>query len=184
MTAFLRICIGALAISMLAQVEIVLPISETGIPITGQTLAVLAVGFLFGFPEGLLAVLLYLLLGGIGLPAFAGGASGWATFTGNTGGFLYGFIPAAVLAGGLADRGWRSSFPKLLLGMLVGTLIILFCGWLQLALIFDAQRALAYGVTPFLAGAAVKIVLGALIVWIVEKYNLKYPTQGMNQKSN
>ena len=66
------IILGAVFIALMAQVDM-----EVGkIPITGQSLAVLIVGALLGTREGSAAVLLYLLVGCLGLPVFAGGASG------------------------------------------------------------------------------------------------------------
>jgi biotin transport system substrate-specific component len=95
---------GSVFIALLAQVAIPLPFSP--VPITGQTFAVLLVGVLLGSRRGGLGVLLYLLEGAAGLPFFAGGTAGLARLAGPTGGYLVGFVVAAIVVGLLAERGW------------------------------------------------------------------------------
>lgn len=79
------------------------------VPITLQTFSVLLAGAVLGARRGLLAVLLYLLLGAIGLPVFAGGSSGLATFVGPTAGYLIGMPLAAWLTGCWVQRIPRKS---------------------------------------------------------------------------
>src|SRR5690242_2913818 len=86
----LLILLGSLFIAMLAQIEIRLPF--TPVPITGQTFGVLLVGAALGSKRGATALLLYLIEGALGLPFFAGGASGLRILTGATAGYLIGFI--------------------------------------------------------------------------------------------
>jgi len=74
-----------------------------GIPITLQSFGVVLVPLLFGSRAGLAAVLSYLVLGGLGLPVFALGTSGWERFAGPTGGFLLAFPLAAGVVGWAAE---------------------------------------------------------------------------------
>lgn len=74
------------------------------VPITLQSLAVILAGAVLGPWRGGLVVLLYLLLGGLGLPVFAGGGRGWASFAGPSGGYLLSFPLVATLCGALV---WR-----------------------------------------------------------------------------
>lgn len=74
------------------------------VPITLQTFAVLLAGAVLGAKRGFLAVLLYLALGAIGLPVFAGGASGIAPFMGPSAGYLIAFPLAAALCGFIVER--------------------------------------------------------------------------------
>lgn len=74
------------------------------VPITLQSLAVILAGAVLGPWRGGLVVLLYLLLGGLGLPVFAGGGRGWASFAGPSGGYLLSFPLVAMLCGALV---WR-----------------------------------------------------------------------------
>lgn len=78
-------------------------------PITLQTFAVLLAGAVLGASRGLLAVLLYLAIGAIGLPVFAGGAAGLAPFAGPTVGYLAGMPLAAWLTGFIVERLPRRS---------------------------------------------------------------------------
>jgi len=144
-------------IAVFAQITIPLPY----IPITGQSFAVLLVAYLLGWNRGMIAVLLYLFVGAIGLPVFAEGASGIAKLKGNSGGFLYGFVVAAFAVGYLAEKIEVSTFKKALGIMALGTGIILFFGVMHLSIHIGFQKALQYGLYPFIAGAVVKIVLGA-----------------------
>ena len=111
----------SLFIALLAQVSIPL---LGGVPLTLQTLAVLLTGMALGSRLGAMAVGAYLLEGSLGLPFFAGGASGLGQVLGPTGGYLIGFVLAAFVAGWLAERGWSRSFGLTLVGMLLANLVI------------------------------------------------------------
>ena len=67
------------------------------VPVTLQTLAVLAVLLTVGGRRGTIAIAVYLALGAVGVPVFAGFKGGPAAFIGPTGGFLAGFIAAALV---------------------------------------------------------------------------------------
>ncbi len=154
-------------ISIFAQIAYDVPWSETTIPISGQTFAVLVVGMLLGRNWGSLAVVIYLLIGGLGLPVFADGGYGWESFTKGTGGFLIGFAVATFIIGYLAEKGWGQTFGKCLLAMLIGTLIIMAFGLAYLAYLYGSRKALEYGFYPFIPGAILKILLGALAVFFL-----------------
>ena len=158
------ITVGALSIYLGALVAFDLNINETKIPITGQSLAVLVVGFLLGRKNGFLAVCVYLLLGIIGLPVFAKGVSGYEVFFKGSGGFLYGFLFAAYVIGVISDSVKNKNFWSGLVAMAIGTGVILFFGIGHLAYLFGFEKALEYGLYPFWKGAVVKIIMGALIV--------------------
>lgn len=156
----LLVLMGTFLVSIMAQIRIPLPF--TPVPLTGQTFAVLLVGAVLGSRRGVTAMALYLLLGGLGLPAFAGGASGPAYFAGPTLGYLAGFIAAATLIGWLSERGLERSLRTSLLPFLLGTLVIYLFGAGWLALSYGWEKALALGVLPFLFGDALKLLLAAL----------------------
>ncbi len=84
-----------------------IPVGPSGVPITLQTFAVLLVGALLGSRRGALAVLLYLAVGVAGLPVFAGGSGGLATFAQASAGYLLAFPVAAWLTGLVVERGSR-----------------------------------------------------------------------------
>lgn len=91
---------------LIASALVTIPLRP--VPITFQDAFVVLTALLFG-GHAYIAVLAYLLLGLVGLPVFAGGASGMVTFSGPTGGFLLGFLLVAVVIGPLAARQERAS---------------------------------------------------------------------------
>jgi biotin transport system substrate-specific component len=124
-------------------------------------LAVLYCGAWLGPGRGTAAVALYLLLGGLGLPFYAGGASGWTHFAGATGGYLAGFLPAAWLTGRLARRGWDRTPSRALAMMLMGSGVIFAFGLAVLSLYVPGDALLEKGLYPFLLGDLAKSCLSA-----------------------
>ena len=156
-------------LSAAAQVDIAVPINNNEIPISGQSFAVLVIGFLLGKKWGAICMLLYILLGGLGLSIFADGGSGFATLAGGSGGYLYGFVFAAYVAGMLNEKGWNKNLLQCAYVMTIGTIVILFFGLLQLTFKYGFWKALEYGLYPFIPGAIFKIFLGALVVYLYQK---------------
>ena len=161
--------LGLLLICLGAMVSIALPWKGSGIPITGQSLAVLVVGFVLGRKRGLLVIAIYLIAGLAGLPVFAKGASGIDTLMGGSGGFLYGFLVGGYVCGALQENGFGDSFAEGLIVMATGTALILICGIAQLTYLYGLEKALEYGFWPFWPGALVKIILGAVIIYYMPK---------------
>lgn len=154
----LLIVLGAALLALLAQIRIPLPF--TPVPVTGQTFGVLLIGAALGARKGAASVALYLGLGLAGLPVFTGGGAGMSHLVGATGGYLIGFVLAATLVGWLAERGYERNFRTALLPFLAGTLLIYLCGVLWLAaFVGSLSKAVELGVTPFLAGDALKLLL-------------------------
>ena len=161
--AFL-VVVGSVLIALLAQLEI--PLQP--VPITGQTFGVLLVGALLGSRLGAVTVLTYLAWGAIGLPVFAGGNSGLARLVGPTGGYLVGFLGAAFLVGRLSERGWDRRVLTTAVAMLLGTILIYLPGIAWLSRFVGWDRVLELGLTPFVIGDLLKVVLAALalpIAW-------------------
>ena len=131
------------------------------VPLTMQTLIVLGIGMTYGVRLGGATLLGYISAGLIGLPVFAGGA-GMAYMMGPTGGYLAGFFAAAVVLGALAERGWTRSWATAAAAMLMGNVIIylLGVGWLTSLIGWD--KAVQFGLLPFLYGDALKLIIAAL----------------------
>lgn len=142
--------------------QIALPLPWTPVPITGQTFAVLLSGAVLGARRAFVAQLLYLAEGAIGLPVFAGGASGAHILVGPTAGYLAAFPFAAALTGALAARGWDRRFVTMAAAMLLGSSVIFALGALNLARFIPAGQVLASGVLPFIPGDLIKTTLAAL----------------------
>jgi biotin transport system substrate-specific component len=135
------------------------------VPITLQTLFLNLAGALLGGYLGALSQVVYILLGVIGLPVFAGGKAGLGVLIGPTGGYLFGFVAAAFLVGKLIAFRNNPGLVWTIFSMAAGMLIIYSLGVFQLTLVaqFSLNKAISIGVLPFLPGDAVKIVLAALI---------------------
>lgn len=151
---------GSAVIAMAAQVSL-----QIGpVPLTLQTLAVLAVGMAFGSRLALATLLLYVAEGAMGLPVFSGGKAGIATLMGPSGGYIFGFVMAATMVGWLAERGWDRSVVMTALAMALGNVVLYVPGLIQLQLVTGAEWAQvwAWGAGPFLLGDAIKLAIAAL----------------------
>jgi biotin transport system substrate-specific component len=160
------VLIGSLLLALSAKVQVPL----WPVPVTLQTLAVLAVAMWGGARLGAAAVLLYGVEGFAGLPVFAGAASGPAYLLGATGGYLLGFLVAALVVGGLAERGWRRSLPRLAGAMLIGHALILACGVAWLSVLVGPGKAIATGLLPFLWGTLVKSGAGVALLRLTPRF--------------
>jgi biotin transport system substrate-specific component len=138
------------------------------VPITLQTLFLGLAGVLLGARLGALSQVVYILLGLIGLPVFAGGKAGFGVLIGPTGGYLIGFVVAAALTGKITRMKDRPGFAWLCLAILAGEAAMYGLGVIQLAVVarLSLYKALAVGLVPFIPGDVVKIVLTA---WIALK---------------
>lgn len=136
---------------------IVIPLPFTPVPLSLATFAVLLTGATLGPLRGTASAGLYLALGAIGVPLFAGGSFGWAF---SSFGYIVGYVAAAALVGTLARRrSDRNAWSTIGLATL-GSLTIYACGvpWLAGFLGVDLATALTLGVLPFLIGDALKIL--------------------------
>ena len=156
--------VGFAALNALAaQLSFRLP--WTPVPITGQTFAVLTAGAVLGTTRGALSQLLYVALGALGLPIYAGGVGGWAAATGATAGYLLGFVLAAALVGRLSERRQDRQLLTSIPAMLAGSAVVYALGvpWLAWKLGVAGTEAIELGMTPFVIGDTVKLLAaGAL----------------------
>lgn len=160
----LLVLAGTAFVAVAAQVSIPLPF--TPVPITGQTFAVVLVGASLGPLLGFTSLLLYWLVGIAGAPVYADRMSGWETFVGPTGGYIVGFMFAALATGYLARRRWDRRFPSSVAAMLTGNVIIYVPGllWLAHYLNTGVEETLEAGLYPFVVGDLLKLYLaGALL---------------------
>ena len=124
------------------------------VPLSLATLAVYISGAVLGAKRATAAVVIYLLLGAVGMPVFAGATGGIAQLFGATGGFLFGYIPCALITGLAAEK----KLPAV--GMTVGTLSCYAVGTLWFTLYTSCGLWTAVGscVLPFIVGDALKII--------------------------
>jgi biotin transport system substrate-specific component len=161
----------AVLTGLLAQARFPLPWSP--VPVTGQTFAVLLAGIMLGRWWGGASLAIYAGLGMAGIPWFAGLNGGIGYMAGPTGGYIIGFILAALFLGHFTDKYVRSrSFLSMFGLMLFASFILIYVpGLLQLGLWVNLVKGtptaisslLVMGAVPFIAGDITKAVLAALI---------------------
>jgi len=142
------------------------------VPITMQTLVVMLIGFTFGARLGSYTVLVYLASGAIGAPVFAGGA-GLAYMSGPTGGYLFGFLVAVYLIGYFTEQGYGRTFISTLLLALSGTIVFYVFGVAWLTTILGFEKAVKFGLLPFLYGDVLKLFLLAFSIPAIWKLVVK-----------
>jgi biotin transport system substrate-specific component len=122
-------------------------------------------GVVLGPSLGALSQVIYILLGGIGLPVFAGGKAGFGTLLGPTGGYLFGFIAASFTIGKLSNLRTQPSARRIAASFVLGTAIIYSFGIAQLSqwMNGDVQHAVVVGILPFIVGDVLKIVIATAV---------------------
>jgi len=137
------------------------------VPLTLQTLFTLLAGMTLGSVMGALSQIIYVLLGVVGLPVFAGFKAGIGILLGPTGGFLFGFIFSAYIIGKLIELKKEKNIFYYFLAGFLGIVIIYFIGVIQLALVtgIGIKRALLIGALPFLPGDILKIIAASSITY-------------------
>lgn len=161
--------LGFAALTALAA-QVTFPLPWTPVPITGQTFAVLMAGAVLGTTRGLTSQLVYIGVGALGLPVYAGSEGGWHAATGATGGYLLGFVLAAAVVGRLSERHQDRHLLTSIPAMLAGSAIVYALGvpWLAWSLGVPGTKAIELGMAPFLIGDALKLLAaGALtpVAW-------------------
>jgi len=157
----------AAIISVLAQISIPMPL---GVPITGQTLAIGLAATILGSRYGTLAALLYMIMGGIGVPVFAQFTGGPGVLLGPTGGFIVGFIPTTFFMGYYLEK---TSFTvgHALIANVIGMFVTLIFGtiWLKYAASYTWAVAMTAGFTPFLIGGFIKAFIAATLGIVIRQ---------------
>ena len=158
------VLVGIAALAIFAKIKV--PMYP--VPITMGTFAVLTVGAAYGPRLGMATIIGYMLVGALGFDVFAGSsaeASGLTYMMGGTGGYLVGYVLATLALGMAARAGWDRSVGKMALAMLIGNALIYIPGLIWLGQLYGwDQPILAWGLTPFLIGDALKLALAAVLV--------------------
>lgn len=163
------ILLGSCLIALAAPVSIRLPFSPVALSLAPHIC--LALGALLGKERGSLAVLAYLFQGGMGLPVFALGNSGWLYLMGPTGGYLLGYLVATYFTGGLIEKIGKGTTLKYFLSFAVGNLLIYVCGVSHLAQVIGWKSAVLFGCLPFLMTDGIKTLFltwGFKSRWLTE----------------
>ena len=171
------VVLGILALAIAAKVKV--PVWPSPVAISLGTFAVLTIGAAYGPRLGLATMLGWMLVGALGFDVFQNSSAekyGLAYMAGPTGGYLLGYVLATLALGWAARRGLDRSVPGMALALIVGNVLIYVPGLLWLHHLVATglhdpatygsawNQTLAWGLTPFLIGDALKLALAALVV--------------------
>lgn len=173
--AYLGVSVALLAVGAFIS----LPIGE--VPFTLQTLVVCLLGALLGWKRGLVAVAVYLLMGLVGIPVFAGFKSGMVALFGATGGYLFGFLFAVVISGlfkYFKIKNFRIRWVIYYLGMILGLAVCYAFGTAWFIIVYNGGQenavsigfALAKCVVPFILPDLCKLAVASFLAVRLEKY--------------
>ncbi|MBC1482092.1 biotin transporter BioY [Listeria immobilis] len=160
----------AVIIALLAQVAI--PLGP--IPLTGQTFAVGLAATILGAKHGTISVIVYIILGAVGIPVFQGMTAGIGIIFGPTGGFIIGFIFSALLTGWILQKT-KFTVSFAIIANILGALVTLMFGvlWLKVSTGLDWPAAFLTGMVPFIIPGIIKAVFAAILGIIIRDRLLK-----------
>ena len=149
----------------------------TTVPVTLQTLGVFLSCALLGGKRGALAVFVYILLGGLGLPVFAGFNGGAGALLGSTGGYILGFLLQALVMWGMEALWGRDTWWKLTAAMLLGLLACYAAGTAWFMVVYTQASGpvglwtvLGWCVIPFVVPDLIKLALALLLQRRIGRY--------------
>ena len=140
------------------------------VPFTLQTFGVFVAVGVLGGKRGTLSVLVFILLGAIGVPVFAGFSGGIGVLAGTTGGYIIGFLFSALVMWAMEKLPGKKSVMQIV-SMIAGLIVCYAFGtaWLAIEAHLTFYQALLAGVIPYIPGDLVKIILVVLVGPIVKK---------------
>ncbi len=161
-SAMVKAALIAALTAATALVKINLPFTD--VPLTLQVFFALLAGATLGPAYGAISMVVYVLMGVVGLPVFAGGTAGIGVLFGPTGGYLFGFIAAAYIVGLLVSKG-RGTVAQLTLAMVAGVLVIYLLGVMQLAFVakLTFPKAFLLGAAPFILPDIIKAFIATTV---------------------
>lgn len=164
-----RIALAAALMALCAWISVPAPV-----PFTLQTFGVFLTAGLLGKNKGVTAVLVYILLGIIGLPVFSGGRGGLGIVLGETGGYIMGFLPAAYICGSLCEKTKKPYM--LFASMVLGLIVCYTAGSIWAYFMFfkgggyaGAAAVLTKYVLAFIIPDLIKLALAAFVVQDLRK---------------
>jgi len=142
-----------------------IPLPVGPVPIVLADFFVMVAGLFLGWKYGLVCIAMYLGLGALGLPVFAGGRAGLAVLVGPTGGFLFGYLLLVFAVGLISGKGQKAPAKAPvtdainLVALIVGNILLYLVGvpWLKAVAHLSWGAALAAGLAPFIIGIVIKI---------------------------
>ena len=153
-------------IAIFAQISIPMP---AGVPFTLQTFIIPLAGIILGWKKGSIAVIIYVILGAIGLPVFSQQTGGFACLFGRTGGFILSFPLMALFAGFFSDisinKSLRVKYIFIAAGLVLGSAINYIFGMLMFSFVTSGslKEAFIICVLPFIPTSVIKIIITGIL---------------------
>jgi biotin transport system substrate-specific component len=141
-----------------------------------QTFAVFVTAGLLGTKRSTLSVIIYILLGVVGVPVFAGFSGGLSAVAGYLGGFIVGFIPAVIIIALAIEKiKFNNQFANMVvafIAMFIGDAVCFLCGgiWFKHVLALDWKTTFALSMAPYIVPDIVKMIVAVIIVNRLRKY--------------
>lgn len=137
------------------------------IPISFSMVSIYITGMILGTKKGFMSVLVYVLLGCVGIPVFAGGKGGMSVILGPTGGFILGYLICVITVGKLNEKNKYIRVISLISGLtecyIIGTI------WYSYVMGVDLKVALKYCIIPFVPGDIIKIIITLVMYRAIKK---------------
>ncbi len=150
---FILIIFSALFLGLFSKIYI--PLFFTPVPIVLQNSIAVTFGYFLKSKKTGFSILLFIVLGTIGLPFFSGGNFGLAHLMSTNGGYILGYCIAGYIVGKIFEKSTKNiSFT-----ILLGHLIILFCGFVWFSFFVGITKAFILGVLPFIVGDIFKTIV-------------------------
>jgi len=161
----LLILFGSFLLAISARVQV----PFWPVPMTMQTFVVFLIGMTYGWRLSFFTLTAYIVEGALGFPVFATG-SGLLYLVGPTAGYIYGMLLASIVIGALAEKGFSNSYFMSLISLLIGSTIIFSLGVGYLGSIIGYDKAISFGLLPFITSELFKIALAVAIIPSLSKF--------------
>ena len=156
-------------IAVCAQISV--PVTIAGVPLTLQTFAVMLAGIILGAKKGCVSVVIYVLIGAVGIPVFSGFTGGVAVIFGKTGGFILSFPLMALCSGiftyisAMSHKNLPVMYLLIITGLILGAIINYICGLLMFCFITSSslRDGFIWCVLPFIPIDIIKIILSGVV---------------------
>ncbi|NRB10415.1 MAG: biotin transporter BioY [Rickettsiaceae bacterium] len=166
----IRILLGTFFIFLSSQVYI--PLEP--VPINMLTAGVMILALTYKKGESLSSVLLFIILGAIGVPVFAGFSGGMSILTGSTAGYIFGCVVCTYFVANMREKYGEDSWLKLAIYGTLGTIVIFIFGLSYLAyFLVSIKGAIIYGLIPFIGPGIAKILFTASTVRLLKNLNAR-----------
>ncbi len=156
------------------------------VPITLGTFGIMLASAILGWREGTISVIVFILIGAVGIPVFSGFKGGVSVIAGPTGGYIWSYIIMALITGALTRKLAKKpvlAMIQIALACIAGVAVCYFFGTLQFVFVQNTTFAAALGmcVIPFIPFDILKAVVAGYIAYTVR---MRLSKAGLLQNSS